>query len=117
MVLVSGFFFQLVLPFIILGYFIVGLYSLTLSTFLVLAWLVYLVYLANTLLAYVVAVCMVSERPRQDLWLCWVVPLFPLFMFVMRCWSAVAILNEMIRRGHEETSMAPWWVLRKAKRF
>lgn len=116
-VLVSGFFFQLVLPFIILGYFIVGLYSLTLSTFLVLAWLVYLVYLANTLLAYVVAVCMVSERPRQDLWLCWVVPLFPLFMFVMRCWSAVAILNEMIRRGHEETSMAPWWVLRKAKRF
>ena len=51
-VLLTGFFFQLVLPFIILGYFFVGLYALTLSTFLVLALLVYLVYLANTLLAY-----------------------------------------------------------------
>jgi hypothetical protein len=38
-------------------------------------------------------------------------------MLLMRCWSAVATLNEMLRRGHEETSMAPWWVLKKAKRF
>lgn len=115
--LVSGFFFQLVLPFIIVGYFLVGLFTLQLSTFLVLALLVYLVYLANTLLGYLALLAMVSERPREDSWLLWAVPLFPLFMFVLRCWSAVAILNEMVRRGHEETAMAPWWVLRKAKRF
>ena len=43
--------------------------------------------------------------------------LFPLFMLLMRCWSVVAMLNEALRRGHEETSMAPWWVLKKAKKF
>ena len=25
--------------------------------------------------------------------------------------------TEALRRGHEESSMAPWWVLKKAKRF
>jgi len=116
-ILVSGFFFQLVLPFIIFGYLLLGLYLLSLTHFMVIALLVYLVYLANTLLAYVALLTLVSERPREDLWLCWAVPLFPLFMLVMRCWSAVAILNEMLRRAHEESSMAPWWVLRKGKKF
>lgn len=116
-VLLSGFFFQLVLPFIILGYFLVGLFVMSAQSFLLLALLVYCVYLMNTALFYLVLVVTVSERPREDLRLWWGVPIFPLFMFVIRCWSAVAILNEMLRRGHEETAMAPWWVLRKAKRF
>jgi hypothetical protein len=45
------------------------------------------------------------------------VPFFPLFMLILRCWSAVAMLNEIFRRGHEESSMAPWWVLKRATRF
>ena len=117
MTLVSGFFFQLVLPFIIFGYMVVGLFVLPLFHYLALAGLIYLVYLGVTLLMYLAMLSMVSERPRQDLRLLPMVMLFPLFMLVMRCWSAVAMLNEALRRGHEESSMAPWWVLKKAKRF
>jgi biofilm PGA synthesis N-glycosyltransferase PgaC len=117
MTLISGFFFQLVLPFIIFGYLVVGLFVLPLTHYLALAGVVYLVYLGVTLLMYLAMLAMVSERPRQDLRLLPIVFLFPLFMLVMRCWSAVAMLNEALRRGHEETSMAPWWVLKKAKRF
>jgi hypothetical protein len=60
---------------------------------------------------------LVSERPGQDVRLLPVLPLFPLAMFLIRCWSAVAILNELLRRGHEESGMAPWWVLKSATRF
>ena len=60
---------------------------------------------------------LVSERPQQDLRLLPLLPLFPLAMLLIRCWSAVAILNELWRRSHEESSMAPWWVLRRATRF
>ncbi|MBC9252625.1 N-acetylglucosaminyltransferase [Pseudomonas alcaligenes] len=117
MTLVSGFFFQLVLPFIIFGYLVAGVFVLPLANYLALSGLIYLVYLGTTLLMYLAMLAMVSERPRQDLRLLPIVFLFPLFMLVMRCWSAVAMLNEALRRGHEESSMAPWWVLKKAKRF
>ncbi|MDH1338779.1 glycosyltransferase family 2 protein [Ectopseudomonas oleovorans] len=117
MTLVTGFFFQLVLPFIILGYLVAGLFVLPLTHYLALAGLIYLIYLASTALLYLAMLAMVSERPAQDLRLLPVVMLFPLFMLMMRCWSAVAILNEALRRAHEESSMAPWWVLKKAKRF
>ena len=117
MTLVSGFFFQLVLPFIIFGYLVAGLFVLPLTHYLALSGVIYLIYLSVTLLMYLAMLAMVSERPRQDLRLLPIVFLFPLFMLVMRCWSAVAMLNEALRRGHEESSMAPWWVLKKAKRF
>ncbi|MHB9797620.1 glycosyltransferase family 2 protein [Pseudomonas sp. MT3] len=117
MTLVTGFFFQLVLPFIIFGYCVIGPLVVPLPRVLALVLLIYLVYLGMTLLLYLTMLVLVSERPRQDLKLFPVVFVFPLFMLVMRLWSAVAMLNEALRRGHEETSMAPWWVLRKAKRF
>lgn len=117
MTLISGFFFQLVLPFIILGYSLFALLVLPWETLALLGALVYLLYLLITLLLYLCMLGLISERPRQDLRLALLVPIFPLFMFIMRCWSAVAMLNELFRRGHEETSMAPWWVIKKATRF
>ena len=79
--------------------------------------MIYLLYLSITLVLFLVMLLMVSDRPRQDARLAVLVPVFPLFMLVMRCWSAVAMLNEIFRRGHEESSRAPWWVLKKATRF
>ena len=117
MTLISGFFFQLMLPFIILGYSLLALLTLPSNTLLLLAGLVYALYFVITLMLYLSMLLMVSERPRQDLRLGLLVPVFPIFMFILRCWSAVAILNELFRRGHEESSMAPWWVLKKATRF
>jgi len=117
MILLSGFFFQLVLPFIIFGYTLLALFVLPGKTLLFLFALIYLLYLMITAMMFGAMLLMVSDRPRQDMTLALLVPVFPLFMMLIRCWSAVAMLNEIFRRGHEETAMAPWWVLKRATRF
>lgn len=117
MILITGFFFQLVLPFVIFIYTLLALFILPGKTLLFLFALIYLLYLLITLLLFAAMLVMVSDRPRQDMVLGLLVPLFPMFMLLLRCWSVVAMLNEMFRRGHEESSMAPWWVLKRATRF
>ena len=117
MTVTSGLFVQVVLPFIIVGYTVFSLIMLPISTVIALSALVYLVYLGVLTLQFLLMLIMVSERPGKDVRLMPLLPLFPLAMFVIRCWSAVAILNEWFRRGHEESSMAPWWVLSRATRF
>jgi len=117
MTLIGGLFFQLVLPFLIVSYTLVGLVVLPLEVILLLFAVIYLVYFATTVIFYLTGMILVSERPREDLKLLPMVPIFPLLMFILRCWGVACTLNEIFRRGHEETSMAPWWVLRKGKRF
>lgn len=117
MTLASGFFFQLVLPFLIISYCLLGLIVLPAASLLAIASLLYVLYLTVTVVLFVIGLLLVSERPWDDLKLALVVPVFPVFMFALRCWGVVCTLNEMFRRGHEETSMAPWWVLKKGKRF
>ncbi len=114
---VSGLFIQVVLPFIIVGYSLLMLFTLPWQTVVTLALLVELVYLVVLTMQFLLMLGLISERPRQDIRLLPLLPLFPVAMFVIRCLSAVAILNELLRRSHEETAMAPWWVLRKATRF
>lgn len=59
----------------------------------------------------------VSERMRQDtigwLWL----PVYPIYTLVLRFFTAFAIMNEVLRRGHEESNMSPWWVLKRGRKF
>ena len=117
MTLISGLFFQLVLPFLIVGYTLVGMVIMPVTSVLLLFAIIYAVYLATTVMFYLTGLLLVSERPKEDLKLAPIVPIFPLFMFLLRCWGVICTLNEMFRRGHEETSMAPWWVLKKGKRF
>ncbi|KAA0974139.1 glycosyltransferase [Pseudomonas sp. ANT_J28] len=117
MILLSGFFFQLVLPFLIFSYTLLALFVLPGKTLLFLFVLIYALYLTITALLFGAMLLMVSDRPGKDMTLGLLVPFFPLFMLLLRCWSAVAMLNEIFRRGHEESSMAPWWVLKRATRF
>ena len=117
MTVISGLFIQVVLPFIIVGYTAITVITLPWPTVLALSVLVYLVYLVVLTLQFLLMLLLVSERPQQDLRLLPILALFPIAMLLIRCWSAVAILNELWRRSHEESSMAPWWVLRRATRF
>jgi poly-beta-1,6-N-acetyl-D-glucosamine synthase len=117
MTVLGGIFVQVVIPFIIVGYTIIAIAILPWATFVALSVLVYLFYLVGMTLQFLMMLLMVSERPGKDVRLLPLMPLFPLAMFSIRCWSAVAMLNEWLRRGHEESSMAPWWVLRRATRF
>ena len=111
-----GLFFQLVLPLLIVAYTVWLFVFHPASHVLGVLGLIYVVYLGIAATLYALFLLLVSERPRQDLRLLAVVPLFPLFSFAARSWSALAILNEAWRDAHEETSMAPWWVLRRTRR-
>ena len=117
MTLFTGFFFQMVVPFLIVLYTLAILFLLPAAKVLALGVLLYLVYLGATVLLYLLGMLLVSERPKQDLRMLLVLPVYPFFTFCTRCWSAVCILNEIFRRGHEESSMAPWWVTKRGKRF
>ena len=77
----------------------------------------YLCYLFFTALHFLVFFIAISERPKQDRYYFKWLPIYPLYSFIMRIVNAAAVLNEIIRRGHEESNMAPWWVLKKGKRF
>jgi len=111
----TGLFFQLVMPFVILAY------TLYVVVFYPPAWglavwaLVYLFYLAVSLVFFVMYIVFLSERPVPDLKLAVWLPLVPLFTFITRIWCGVATLNEWILRSHLDSTMAPWWVLRKSK--
>lgn len=112
-----GLFVQTILPFIIVIHSTELLIRRSWGDLLGLAIVIYGAYLLIATLQYIVALALCSECPKRDLLLMPVLIVFPLAMFSIRCWSAVAMLNEIFRRGHEETAMAPWWVLSRANRF
>jgi poly-beta-1,6-N-acetyl-D-glucosamine synthase len=111
----TGFFFQLVLPFVVMLYMSWVFFVYPAGYVLGVLAFVYLFYLLLSLAMYVEYVALLSERRRSDLSLAWVLLLFPAFAFVTRLWNGVATLAEMLLKSHLDSSMAPWWVLRKTK--
>jgi cellulose synthase/poly-beta-1,6-N-acetylglucosamine synthase-like glycosyltransferase len=108
---------NVVLPLLVMGYTWWLIFSYPSQFVMALMLCLYLVYLFLTLINFLVFLLAISERPRADLrllpWLC----LYPVYTLLMRLWCAVALLNEIFRRGHEESSMAPWWVLKRGNKF
>lgn len=43
------------------------------------------------------------------------VPFMPMFLFAAKINTLLAVFWEWIGKGHQDSSMAPWWVLRKNK--
>ncbi|TRX57517.1 glycosyltransferase family 2 protein [Thalassomonas sp. M1454] len=77
----------------------------------------YFAYYFMSLFHYLFFLVTVSERPKQDIKMSLWLLLFPIYTLIIRVFSAIAILNEVFRRGHEESNMAPWWVLKKGNKF
>ena len=77
--------------------------------------MVYLLYTLINGLLFAVHMALFSERPRADWRLVWLLPLQPLFMFLQRVNNALATLKQMTCSAHLDSSMAPWWVLRKSR--
>lgn len=109
----TGILFQVVMPFVIISYTLYLFVTYPISLVLSVLFVIYLFYLAITLFFFIVAVVFLSERPKMDLTLFPWIFLMPLFLFLTRLNAAFAILWEMIGESHQDTSMAPWWVLRK----
>lgn len=76
---------------------------------------VYLFYFLMISVIYFVSVLLLSERKESDFSRLHFLPFVPLFLFIGKVNSLVAVLWELIGKGHEDSSMAPWWVLRKNK--
>lgn len=72
-------------------------------------------YLAVATLLFLLHLALTSERPRDDVRLAPWLLLYPLFVFLVRAWSGVAVMHSLLLRSHRDTSMAPWWVLRKSR--
>ena len=113
--LVTGVLLSIVMPFLILAY--SAYLFLSFNTGLVLGILafIYLVYLAVLTLYFAVYCLLVSDRVAHDARYFLYLPLYPFFAYCSRINCALALLHEMFNRGHLDSAMAPWWVLRKTK--
>ncbi|MGL4476326.1 MAG: glycosyltransferase family 2 protein [Shewanella sp.] len=78
---------------------------------------IYFVYLAILFYIFIIVLLAISERPKEDIKLIpWLV-FYPIYALFMRFVCLFALLNEWLRRSHEESSMAPWWVLKRGRKF
>jgi biofilm PGA synthesis N-glycosyltransferase PgaC len=76
---------------------------------------VYSFYFVMTCLLYLLGIIFVSERKKEDLSRFGLVPFMPMFLFAAKINTLLAVFWEWIGKGHQDSSMAPWWVLRKNK--
>lgn len=110
-----GLYYQLTLPFIVLLYTIMLFLEHNFAVVIAVSLLIYIYYLIISLVLFLLFLLMVSERPKQDAaffpWLF----IMPFYQQIMRFSAAFFILNEIIFLGHKDTTMAPWWIIRKTK--
>lgn len=111
----TGLLFQIVFPFIIVLYTTIILCTMPLEYIVSLFFMIYTIYLGVTAWLLLTFILFVSERRKQDCALFIILPLFPLFTFFTRCVSAFACAWEMFGKGHLDSAMAPWWVLKKSR--
>lgn len=111
----TGFLFQLVLPFVVVGYLSYVFFVYPPAFMLGILGFVYLFYTMLAGAMYLEYLLLYSERKRADLALAPLLLVFPAFTFLTRGWSAIATLSELLLKSHLESAMAPGWVLRRTK--
>lgn len=111
----TGLFFQLVMPFIILFYSAFSFLVMPPGFILGVWLLIYLLYGMISTVFYLAHILLISERQIEDLRLAWLLPVLPVFTFAQRIANGLATLKEIAGKAHLDSSMAPWWVLRKSK--
>ncbi|MGC3999713.1 MAG: glycosyltransferase [Anaeromyxobacter sp.] len=115
MLLWTGIYFQLIMPFVIVASTIWMLLSASAASLLLVLGLVLAFYTLATLGLFLTYLWLLSERRAHDWPYLRFIPLFPLFAFATRVWNGFATLAELVTRQHLDSSMAPWWVLRKTR--
>lgn len=116
-ILVYGVVQNVLLPLLVVIFIVYILIVHPFEAVLALILLLYLTYLFLSLIIFIAYIGLVSERGREDLKFTKWLFIYPVYQFFMRLITAFAIVNEVVRRSHEESSMAPWWVLKRGKKF
>ncbi|NTV09261.1 MAG: glycosyltransferase family 2 protein [Zoogloea sp.] len=114
-VVVNGLMLQLTMPFLIVLYSIYLLSTFTLGVALGIFGFVYVAYLIALTIHFAVYVALISERPAYDAKYFLFLPIYPLFTFANRVHCAFSTLTEVVMKSHLDSSMAPYWVLKKTK--
>ena len=110
-----GLYFQLILPFVVLCYTTILFFKFPLHVISSMFVMLYFYYLLVTLAMFMLFLLLVSERIKKDKrFIPWLFVL-PLYNMVMRFMAFFFIMNEIIFKGHNDSSMAPWWVIKKTK--
>ncbi|MGP1719088.1 glycosyltransferase family 2 protein [Shewanella frigidimarina] len=115
--LVYGFLQNVLMPFIILIYSIGIVVMYPWQFVMSISIILYCIYFCILLFFYLFVLIALSERLKQDLYLLKWLPIYPFYALFMRMVCVFALLNEIARRSHEESSMAPWWVLKRGRKF
>ena len=76
---------------------------------------VHIFYFLLIAVIYFTSVLLLSERKANDLSRIHLLTLMPIFLFIGKINSFLAVLWELVGKGHRDSSMAPWWILRKNK--
>lgn len=115
--LLYGFLQNVLMPFVIVFYSIGIVLSYPWQFITSISFTIYGFYFAILVFFYLMVLLAISERLSQDLRLAIWLPLYPFYALFMRMVCLFALLNEVFRRSHEESSMAPWWVLKRGRKF
>ncbi|MDF3029893.1 MAG: glycosyl transferase family 2 [Moraxellaceae bacterium] len=75
----------------------------------------YGIYFYLATMVWLLKLLLLGDQSGADFRLFWLLPLYPGFVLLLRIWSALAVLHNLLLRSHLDTSMAPWWVLKKGK--
>ncbi|MEI6287003.1 MAG: glycosyltransferase [Bacillota bacterium] len=109
------FFFGLCVPFLSIIYLVWLFVKFSLAFALTMMVLTYLYYLCSTTVLFILYLLFVSDRKQKDSKFMPYIPLMPMYQLVMRVVTAVATVSELVLATHKDTSMAPWWVIRKTE--
>ncbi|AZQ12126.1 glycosyltransferase family 2 protein [Shewanella khirikhana] len=115
--LLYGFLQNVLMPFVIVIYGVGLMLAYPWQFLTSIAMTIYVFYLGFLVFFYLLVLLAISERPSQDWKLAVWLPVYPFYALFMRLVCAFALLNEVVRRSHEESSMAPWWVMKRGRRF
>lgn len=115
--LLYGFLQNVLMPFVIVFYAVGIVLSYPWQFIFSLAVTIYGFYFGILVFFYLLVLLAISERLTLDLRLAIWLPLYPFYALFMRMVCLFALLNEIFRRSHEESSMAPWWVLKRGRKF
>lgn len=115
--LLYGFLQNVLMPFVIVFYAIGIMLNYPWQFITSISFTIYGFYFAILVFFYLMVLLAISERQSQDLRLAIWLPLYPFYALFMRLVCLFALLNEVFRRSHEESSMAPWWVLKRGRKF
>ncbi len=111
----AGLMFQIFTPLLIIAYTAFICVMLSYKKIIFIFTLVYLFYFFISAVFYFFFVFLISERPRNDLNFALVLPIFGFYLFLARLVNGLAVLWEIAVKSHLDSSMAPWWVLKKSK--